>query len=102
VAALMAMNNVYYRFAHGREESYASLPARLRMNRLASQDGQGDFELASLAVSALNAARCASRATSGPCSRRPSEAQVHEPRASRPRSRAPRRAGLANFALAAS
>lgn len=54
-AALMAMNNVFYRFRHlVGEESYADKPARLRMQRLARPaTSKGDFELASLAVSAV-------------------------------------------------
>jgi alkyl hydroperoxide reductase subunit D len=55
-AALMAMNNVYYRFRHliGKP-SYASKPARLRMQRIAQPlTGKADFELLCLAVSALN------------------------------------------------
>ncbi|MBK7642056.1 MAG: carboxymuconolactone decarboxylase family protein [Planctomycetes bacterium] len=55
VAALMAMNNVYYRFRHMvGKETYSQMPARLRMNRLGSpKTSKADFELASLAVSAL-------------------------------------------------
>ena len=59
-AALMAMNNVYYRFRHlvGQEkgkEGYAQKPARLRMNRMVKPAGSKvDFELFSLAVSAIN------------------------------------------------
>lgn len=55
-AALMAMNNVYYRFKHmvGKEE-YQSLPARLRMTRIAKpHSSKLDFELFCLAVSAIN------------------------------------------------
>ncbi len=55
-AALMSMNNVYYRFRHmiGKSE-YAALPARLRMSRLASpQTSKLDFELMCIAVSAIN------------------------------------------------
>jgi alkyl hydroperoxide reductase subunit D len=55
-AALMAMNNVYYRFRHliGKE-NYASKPARLRMNGIAKPLGsKTDFELFCLAVSAIN------------------------------------------------
>jgi alkyl hydroperoxide reductase subunit D len=55
-AALMGMNNVYYRFRHliGRE-AYAEKPARLRMNRIAKPAGpKVDFELFCLAVSAIN------------------------------------------------
>jgi alkyl hydroperoxide reductase subunit D len=55
-AALMAMNNVYYRFRHMiGKESYATKPARLRMNWMASPRGnKADFELFSIAVSAIN------------------------------------------------
>lgn len=54
-AALMAMNNVYYRFRHMVEKpEYAQLPARLRMQRLAAPAGDKlDFELFALAVSAV-------------------------------------------------
>jgi alkyl hydroperoxide reductase subunit D len=55
-AAVMAMNNVYYRFLHltGNEE-YGKLPARLRMNAIASHGiARADFELWCLAVSAIN------------------------------------------------
>ena len=54
-AALMGMNNVYYRFRHlvGRE-SYSQMPARLRMQRIARTKGPKlDFELYCLAVSAI-------------------------------------------------
>ena len=54
--ALMAMNNVYYRFRHmvGKPE-YSQKPARLRMNRIAKPaTNQTDFELFCLAVSAIN------------------------------------------------
>jgi alkyl hydroperoxide reductase subunit D len=55
-AAIMAMNNVYYRFLHLVEDAeYAKLPARLRMNVLGSPGiAKADFELLSLAVSAIN------------------------------------------------
>jgi len=55
-AALMAMNNVYYRFRHmvGKPE-YEQLPPRLRMQRLAAPAGDKlDFELFALAVSAVH------------------------------------------------
>jgi lipoyl-dependent peroxiredoxin subunit D len=55
-AALMGMNNVYYRFRHliGRDV-YSQKPARLRMNRIAKPGGSKvDFELFCLAVSAIN------------------------------------------------
>jgi lipoyl-dependent peroxiredoxin subunit D len=56
-AALMAMNNVYYRFRHlVGKESYSQMPARLRMQRIAKPvTNKADFELFCLAVSAINA-----------------------------------------------
>lgn len=55
-ASLMAMNNVYYRFRHlVGKESYATKPARLRMNWIGKPLGsKTDFELFCLAVSAIN------------------------------------------------
>lgn len=55
-ATIMAMNNVYYRFVHlVSNKSYASLPAKLRMNVLANPGvAKTDFELWCLAVSAIN------------------------------------------------
>jgi lipoyl-dependent peroxiredoxin subunit D len=55
-AAIMAMNNVYYRFTHLVEaEEYAKLPAKLRMNVMANPGvARENFELWSLAVSAVN------------------------------------------------
>ncbi len=55
-AALMAMNNVYYRFRHlVGKESYSTKPARLRMNWIGKPMGdKTDFELFCLAVSAIN------------------------------------------------
>ena len=52
----MAMNNIYYRFTHlASNKEYAGLPARLRMNVLANPGvPKVDFELWSLAVSAIN------------------------------------------------
>ena len=53
---MMAMNNIYYRFTHlvGNEE-FATLRTSLRMNVMANPGGSKiDFELASLAVSAIN------------------------------------------------
>jgi lipoyl-dependent peroxiredoxin subunit D len=56
-AAVMSMNNVFYRFHHLSEnEKYATMPARLRMNALRGHGVEEiDFELWSLAVSAINA-----------------------------------------------
>ncbi|MBV9496132.1 MAG: carboxymuconolactone decarboxylase family protein [Acidobacteria bacterium] len=55
-AALMAMNNVYYRFRHQiGKPSYNEKPARLRMQRIAKPAASKvDFELFCLAVSAVN------------------------------------------------
>ena len=55
-AAIMAMNNVYYRFTHlAGNKDYAKMPARLRMNVIGAPGIEKvDFELFSLAVSAIN------------------------------------------------
>jgi alkyl hydroperoxide reductase subunit D len=55
-AALMAMNNVYYRFVHlVANPEYGTMPAKLRMNVIGAPGiGKDDFELFSLAVSAMN------------------------------------------------
>lgn len=55
-ASIMAMNNVYYRFLHlASNKDYGTLPARLRMNVMADPGVPAvDFELWSLAVSAIN------------------------------------------------
>jgi alkyl hydroperoxide reductase subunit D len=55
-AAVMAMNNIYYRFVHlASNKEYATMPARLRMNVIANPGvDKADFELWSLAVSAIN------------------------------------------------
>ena len=55
-AAVMAMNNVYYRFVHlCSNPEYGTLPAQLRMNAIATHGiEKDDFELFSLAVSAMN------------------------------------------------
>jgi len=55
-AALMSMNNVYYRFRHMiGKASYEERPARLRMQRMAKPaSSKTDFELFCLAVSAIN------------------------------------------------
>jgi alkyl hydroperoxide reductase subunit D len=55
-ATMMAMNNVYYRFLHlTSNPEYKTMPARLRM-QLIGKPGVDklDFELWSLAVSAIN------------------------------------------------
>jgi alkyl hydroperoxide reductase subunit D len=55
-AAIMGMNNIYYRalhLMHNRE--YATLPAKLRMNVIANPGvDKNDFELWCTAVSAIN------------------------------------------------
>ena len=55
-AAIMGMNNVYYRFVHlASADDYRSMPARLRMNVIGRPGvDKADFELMSLAVSAIN------------------------------------------------
>jgi len=55
-ASVMAMNNIYYRFVHlASNKEYATMPARLRMNVIANPGvDKADFELWSLAVSAVN------------------------------------------------
>jgi alkyl hydroperoxide reductase subunit D len=55
-ASVMAMNNVYYRFVHlASNPEYETLPARLRMNVIGAPGiEKEDFELFSLAVSAMN------------------------------------------------
>lgn len=55
-AAIMAMNNIYYRFTHLAESpDYKTMPAKLRMNVIAKPGVEKvDFELWSLAVSAIN------------------------------------------------
>jgi alkyl hydroperoxide reductase subunit D len=55
-AAIMGMNNIYYRFLHLVEDrEYQTMPARLRMNVIGNPGiDKLDFELLSLAVSAVN------------------------------------------------
>lgn len=63
-AALMGMNNIFYRFRHmiGKPE-YEQKPARLRMNRIVRPaTNRADFELFCLAVSAINGCETCVRA----------------------------------------
>jgi alkyl hydroperoxide reductase subunit D len=54
-AAIMGMNNIYYRFVHLVGQDYRTMPARLRMNVIGNPGvDKVDFELWSLAVSAIN------------------------------------------------
>ena len=54
-AAVMAMNNVYYRFTHLVGGDYGRMPAKLRMNVIGKPGvDKLDFELWCLAVSAVN------------------------------------------------
>src|SRR3954453_18135540 len=54
-ASVMGMNNIYYRFTHLVVGDYAQMPAKLRMNIMAKPGvDKADFELWSLAVSAIN------------------------------------------------
>lgn len=56
-AAIMGMNNVYYRFVHlASNKEYQTMQAKLRMNIIGNPGVEkNDFELWSLAVSAINA-----------------------------------------------
>ena len=56
-AAIMGMNNVFYRFRHlSGNPKYAAIPARLRMQAIRTHGSDPvDFELWCLAVSAINA-----------------------------------------------
>jgi alkyl hydroperoxide reductase subunit D len=55
-ASIMAMNNVYYKFVGmSANPEYKTMPAKLRMNVIGNPGvDKGDFELWSLAVSAMN------------------------------------------------
>lgn len=55
-ATIMAMNNIYYRFTHlAHDPDLSKMPVGLRMNVIANPGiPKADFELAALAVSALN------------------------------------------------
>ena len=55
-SAIMGMNNVYYRSVHLlKNDAYRTLPARLRMNIIGAPGIEKvDFELYSMAVSAVN------------------------------------------------
>ncbi|HEY0292000.1 MAG TPA: carboxymuconolactone decarboxylase family protein [Hansschlegelia sp.] len=55
-AAIMGMNNVYYRFVHlAANKDYQSMPAKLRMNVIGNPGvDKIDFELWSIAISAMN------------------------------------------------
>jgi lipoyl-dependent peroxiredoxin subunit D len=55
-AAMMGMNNIFYRFRHlCGNEKYATMPARLRMQVIRTHGSDPvDFELWCLAVSAIN------------------------------------------------
>jgi lipoyl-dependent peroxiredoxin subunit D len=55
-AAIMGMNNIFYRFRHlSKNPKYSEMPARLRMQIVARHGGDPvDFELWCVAVSAIN------------------------------------------------
>ena len=55
-AAIMGMNNIFYRFRHlSSNEKFATMPARLRMQIIAKHGSDPvDFELWCLAISAIN------------------------------------------------
>lgn len=53
--AIMAMNNVYYKFTGMMGDEYRTMPAKLRMNIIGNPGvDKADFELWSLAVSIVN------------------------------------------------
>ncbi len=54
-ASVMAMNNIYYKFSGMMGDDYRTMPAKLRMNVIGNPGvDKKDFELWSLAVSAIN------------------------------------------------
>jgi lipoyl-dependent peroxiredoxin subunit D len=55
-ASIMAMNNIYYRAMHlMSDKEYLTMPAKLRMNVIGNPGiDKVDFELMSLAISAIN------------------------------------------------
>jgi len=55
-AAVMAMNNIYYRFVHlASNKAYGTMPAKLRMSVIGNPGvAKADFEIWCLAVSAIN------------------------------------------------
>jgi alkyl hydroperoxide reductase subunit D len=64
-AAIMGMNNVYYRFLHfmGEASEYGHMPARLRMQVIGNPGiDKLDFELACLAASAITGCESCVRA----------------------------------------
>ena len=64
-AAIMGMNNIYYRFLHfmGAGSEYARLPARLRMQVIGNPGiDKLEFELACLAASAITGCEACFRA----------------------------------------
>lgn len=81
-AAVMAMNNVYYRFVHfmGEAAEYGAMPARLRMQVIGRPGIEGlDFELACLAVSAIGGCeRCVRAHEHAIRERGGTKEQVHE------------------------
>ena len=83
----MAMNNIYYRFVHlVHAADYKTLPAKLRMNVMAKPGvDKVDFELWSLAVSAINGCGMCLEATRRCCA-----STACRPSRSRPRCASPR------------
>lgn len=68
-AAIMGMNNVYYRFTHSlSNQEYSTLRASLRMNIMARPGcNKTCFELAALAVSAINGCSACMDSHEKPC-----------------------------------
>jgi alkyl hydroperoxide reductase subunit D len=81
-AAIMAMNNIYYRFLHmmGDGSDYASMPARLRMQIIGKPGVDPlDFELWCLAASAITGCEmCVRSHERAVRDRRGTSEQVHE------------------------
>ena len=93
-ASLMAMNNIYYRFVHlVHAADYKTLPARLRMNAMAKPGvDKVDFELWSLAVSAINGCGMCLEAHEKVCATTAFPRSRSRPRCASPRPSTPSRA----------
>ena len=82
----MAMNNIYYRFVHlVHAADYKTMPAKLRMNAMAKPGvDKVDFELWSLAVSAVNGCGMCLEAHEKVCARPASRRSRSRPRCASP------------------
>ena len=81
-AAIMGMNNVYYRFLHmmGEQSGYAEMPSRLRMQIIGKPGVDAlDFELWCLAASAITGCeRCVQAHEASVRQKQGSQEQVQE------------------------